>query len=366
MGLHPAALFRQLSRRLTLVLHEGVDSEHPQLAALRTAGVAVLNQRVRRIVAGEDGHVTAVELADGALVAADAVVIGTRFRVRADMLASLEIIPINHPTGLGDFIETNPGGETSVPGVYAAGNISDPSQQVLQAAAQGSWVAGMIAVSLAGQDIQTGARRSANQADWDHRYSGEQIWSGNPNGALVQETSGMNPGRALDVGAGEGGDAVWLADQGWQVTATDISLQALDRIAVEADERCLPISVHLADANTLDAYGTATFELVSAHYASIPRTPDHRGVNNVLNAVAPGGTLLVVSHDLGPMRTPIDTREHSRPFDPDAYVRVEDFLTALDDTPDWTIEAHETRTRPSGASTHHVDDIVLRARRHAA
>ena len=98
---------------------------------------------------------------------------------------------------------------------------------------------------------------------------------------------------------------------------------------------------------------------------SIPRTPDARGVRNLLDAVAPGGTLLVVSHDLEPMRAPIDTSSQSRGFDPDAYVRVEDVKQALVDRPGWKIEVDEKRPRPGGSATAtvHVDDIVLRARR---
>jgi hypothetical protein len=87
----------------------------------------------------------------------------------------------------------------------------------------------------------------------------------------------------------------------------------------------------------------------------------------MLDAVAPGGTLLVVSHALESMRAPIDTSTHSRAFDPDAYVRVDDVVAAIADSPAWDIEAHETRPRPPGAASasHHVDDVVLRARRRA-
>ena len=175
----------------------------------------------------------------------------------------------------------------------------------------------------------------------------------------------MVAGRALDIGAGEGGDAVWLAEQGWRVTANDVSQRALDRIAAIADERGLAIRSHHADANASGAFEPAAFDLVTAHYASIPRTPDHRCVDNLLGAVAPGGTLLVVGHDLEPMRAPIDTREHSRAFDPDAFVRVDDFVAALADSPKWVIEVNQKRARPQGAAaaSHHVDDIVLRARR---
>lgn len=208
---------------------------------------------------------------------------------------------------------------------------------------------------------------SGNQADWDHRYSGEQMWSGSPNGTLVNEVSGLAPGRALDVGAGEGGDAVWLAEQGWKVTASDISQRALDRVGAEAKRRGLDLEYLHVDANRPGAYEAGAFDLVSAQYASIPRTPDGVGVRNLLDAVAADGTLLVVSHDLEPMRAPIDTSTDSRAFDPDAYVRVDDFAAALADAPGWDIEVHEQRPRPAGAaSSHHVDDIVLRARRRAS
>jgi len=364
MGLHPAGLFRQLSARFTLVLHAGVDADNPELEILRAAGVNIVDGRARGIVTGDDGHVEAVELTDGNLIDADAVVISARFRVRAQPFASLGLKPAEHPTGLGDFVETDPTGETSVPGLYAVGNVTDPSQQVLQAAADGSRVGGMISFSLAREDIEAAARPSANEVDWDHRYGGDQIWSGNPNGTLVGEIGGLAAGCALDVGAGEGGDAVWLAEQGWDVTASDISQRALERVAAEAQRRGLRIECHHVDANALDAFESSALDLVSAQYASIPRTPDGRGVHNLINAVAPGGTLLIVSHDLEPMRAPIDAHDHSRPFDPDAYLRLEDFAAALADLSEWEILAHDKRARPPGAASasHHVDDIVLRAR----
>ena len=366
-GLHPAGLFRQLSARFTLVLHGGVDADNPELEALRAAGVTIVDGSVRNIVTGDDGHVAAVELTDGDRIDADAVVIGPRFRVRTEAFASLGLKAAEHPTGLGDFVETDPTGETSVPGLYAAGNVTDPSQQVLQAAADGSRVGGMISFSLAHDDIEAAARPSANEADWDHRYGGDRMWSGNPNGTLVNEIGGLTAGRALDVGAGEGGDAVWLAAQGWNVTASDVSQRALERVAAEAQRRGLLIECHHADANARGAFESGAFDLVSAQYAAIPRTPDGRAVRNLLDAVAPGGTLLIVGHDLEPMRSPIDTSELSRPFDPDAYVRLDDVATALAGFPEWEIEAHEKRPRPPGAASasHHVDDVVLRARHRA-
>jgi SAM-dependent methyltransferase len=145
------------------------------------------------------------------------------------------------------------------------------------------------------------------------------------------------------------------------VTANDISQRALDRVSAEARRRGLWVDCHRADANARHAFETAAFDLVSAQYASIPRTPDDRAVHNMLNAVAPGGTLLIVGHDLEPMRAP----GHDRAFDPDAYARIDDFAAVLSGSPGWDIELHEKRLRPAGSVTasHHVHDIVLRARR---
>ena len=151
------------------------------------------------------------------------------------------------------------------------------------------------------------------------------------------------------------------------MTAIDISRRALDRISAEAARRGLPVECRHSDANALDPFGAAVFDLVSAQYASVPRTPDDRGVHNLLDAVAPGGTLVVVGHDLEPMRAPIDVRTHSRSFDPDAYIQVDDFATVIGAADGWEMEVFEKRPRPAGAASaaHHVDDVVLRARRHA-
>ncbi len=370
VGLHPAQLFRHLTRHLTVVLHElddaGVQDTVDAVELLRAGGAeVVVDGPVRRVLTDATGRVAGVELADGRRIDADVIAVGPRFRVRAEPFASLGLLPAPHASGLGDFLETDDMGQTAVAGVYAAGNVTDPSHQVLHAAANGSRVGAMISFSLAEEDLRAAARPSANEADWDRRYGGDQIWSGNPNGTMVNEVRNLSPGRALDVGAGEGGDAIWLAEQGWHVTASDISQLGLGRVSAAAGQRSVQVGTLHVDANAPDAFERSGFDLVSAQYASIPRSPDGRALDNVIHAVAPGGTLLVVGHDLAPMRTPIDTRTHSRLFDADAFVRVDDFVAALDGSPDWDIELHERRPRPAGAASasHHVDDVVLRARR---
>ena len=239
---------------------------------------------------------------------------------------------------------------------------------MLQAAANGSRVGAMISFSLAHDDIEAAARPSANEADWDHRYGGDQMWSGNPNGTLVNEIDGLHRRprarrrRRRGRRRGLAGRAGLDGDRQRHLAAGAGPRRRRGRATRSArSSATTPTPTRSTRSNA------GAFDLVSAQYASIPRTPDGRGVRNLLDAVAPGGTLLVVSHDLEPMRAPIDTHEHSRPFDPDAYVRVDDFAAALADSPEWDIEVHEKRPRPPGAASasHHVDDIVLRARRRA-
>ena len=364
MNLHPTSIMRHLTDRLSVVLHGGVEVDGDAVRELERAGVPVYAATVMRVT--DAAGALSVELDDGTRLAADAVLVGSRFRARLDALAGLGLEPTVHASGLGDVLAADATGRTSVAGVFAAGNVVDPGLQVLPAAANGSMVGAQIAFSLAHEDLASPDRISAPAIEWDDRYGDGQIWSGNPNGTLVAEASALPPGRVLDVGAGEGGDALWLAEQGWQVTASDVSSRALARIDREAQRRGLPVRTWCVDANSIRPYGEETFDLVSLQYGSFARTPDDRGVQSLLGAVAPGGTLLVVSHDPAWAREPLDPAEHTRMFDPEAYVGVDEITAALAASEQWRVEAHETRPRPAGAvSGHHVADVVLRAVRTA-
>jgi SAM-dependent methyltransferase len=196
------------------------------------------------------------------------------------------------------------------------------------------------------------------EQEWDSRYADrDRLWSGQPNGALVAEVSGLEPGRVLDVGCGEGADAVWLARGGWDVTALEVSGVALRRAAGHARDAGVEIRwVHaeLAKA-TLPPGG---FDLVSAQYPALKRTPDAAAERSLLAAVAPGGVLLLVHH--------AGMQHHQEPggFDPADYVWPAMVAALLDD--DWTVEVDEVRPRTApqgGAGAGHADDVVLRARR---
>ncbi|MFJ3582937.1 class I SAM-dependent methyltransferase [Streptomyces sp. NPDC090127] len=197
------------------------------------------------------------------------------------------------------------------------------------------------------------------RAEWDSRYADRhQLWSGRPNGALVAETAGLTPGRVLDVGCGEGADAVWLARGGWDVTALEVSGVALERAAGHA--RDAGVDVRWIHAELTEAQlEPASFDLVSAQYPALLRTPDAAAERALLAAVAPGGVLLLVHHAGMDTRTPDDNG-----FDPADYVWPSMIPALLDDA--WQIEADEQRPRVApegGAGAHHTDDVVLRVRR---
>lgn len=196
--------------------------------------------------------------------------------------------------------------------------------------------------------------------EWDERYSGEQVWSGNPNQALVTEAAELDAGRVLDVGCGEGADSVWLARQGWVVTALDISSQAVTRTeaaAADAGVAVAGVAGGLLEAPLRDA----SYDLVSVMYPALLRTPGREAEQRLLDLVAPGGTLLVVHHDLDREHT----LQHGR--DLDEYVSPDDVRALAVERGGWEVVTDERRGRTAsgGAGAHHTTDLVVRLQRRA-
>jgi SAM-dependent methyltransferase len=197
-------------------------------------------------------------------------------------------------------------------------------------------------------------------AVWDARYRERDgaMWSGRPNGRLIAEVFSLTPGRALDVGCGEGADAIWLAQRGWTVTAIDVSEVAVRR-AREASHPA-GASVEWICGDVLQTpLPAGSFDLMSMQYPALPNAAGEAALRRLLDAVRPGGLLFAVYHDLDDAH-----REHmkSRGVDPADYVGADDLGRLLGD--DFTVELHAVEPRidpPPG--TPHIADIVLRARR---
>lgn len=150
------------------------------------------------------------------------------------------------------------------------------------------------------------------QAAWDQRYSGRDlVWGAGPNRFLAGEAAALPPGRAIDLGAGEGRNAIWLAERGWRVTAVDFSAAGLARAARLAAERGVSADWVQADLLTWQP-APRGYDLVLIAYLHLPSADLARVFRAAAAAVAPGGTLLVIGHDRDNL-----ARGHGGPQDPD-------------------------------------------------
>lgn len=197
-----------------------------------------------------------------------------------------------------------------------------------------------------------------DQAFWDGMYRNRQAaWDGEPNSLLAETVDGLAPGTALDVGCGEGADAIWLARRGWRVTAMDLSEVALDRArAADPEGRLTWLHADLLSWQP----PTAAFDLVSGQFLHIPPAERPAFFGRLAQAVRPGGRLLFVAHH------PSDLENQSgRPAIPDLYFTAEE-VAALLVPGRWEplvagTQAREVTTHDGRAITIH--DMVLEARR---
>jgi SAM-dependent methyltransferase len=131
--------------------------------------------------------------------------------------------------------------------------------------------------------------------EWDSRYAGsERVWSAEPNTWVAETIGGWPAGRALDLGAGEGRHAVWLASRGWQVTAVDFSAVGLDRGRAGAREAGLDVDWVVADVRTWEPEQGATFDVVLVAYLHL----EGDVLARARDWLAPGGALVVIGHAL--------------------------------------------------------------------
>lgn len=194
-----------------------------------------------------------------------------------------------------------------------------------------------------------------DSTEWDERYrQAEWVWSLAPNRFVAEHLAGLSPGRALDLACGEGRNALWLARQGWRVTAVDFSEVALDKGRERAAKDGLELDWLAAD---LTAYlpEPGGFDLVLIAYLHLSAHDMRTVLGRAAAALAPGGTLFVVGHDAtNPAEGVGGPQDPSVLYTPDAITAC---LTAL------RVERAERVTRPvQGAPRPAIDTLVIARR----
>ncbi len=192
--------------------------------------------------------------------------------------------------------------------------------------------------------------------DWDRRYEEKELlWSAAPNRFLVEEAAALTPARALDLACGEGRNAIWLAELGWQVTALDFSEVAIAR----ARERTARAAVHVdfECADLLDFEPEpAAYDLVIVLYLQLPTDERRLVLARAARAVAEGGTFLLIGHDLTNL-----TEGVGGPSDPRVLYTPDDIVSEL---PELDIEkAGRVLRGVEGADRPAIDALVRAVRR---
>ncbi len=207
----------------------------------------------------------------------------------------------------------------------------------------------------------TGTSQIAPADFWEDRYAGtDRVWSGRVNQVLAEIAPSLPPGRALDLGCGEGADAIWLAQHGWTVTGIDLSPSAVRRAAEAARANGIAEDRIAFAARDLSALGVAgCYELVTASFLQSPvELPRTQILRSAADGLSSGGHLLITSHASGPPWAPQpDGHRHG-------FLTPAEEIAALALDPDrWTVRVAKLRPReildPNGDPATIDDSVVL-------
>jgi SAM-dependent methyltransferase len=194
---------------------------------------------------------------------------------------------------------------------------------------------------------------------WNERYEGSDlVWSAEPNRTFAEEVGALEPGRALDLGAGEGRNAIWLAQRGWAATAVDFSDVALGKARQLAAANDVEIETVVADVTAYEP-PAAAHDLVAVIYLHLPEDQRRLVHQRAAAALAPGGTLVVLGHDTTNL-----TDGHGGPQDPSVLYTPDDVVADLDDTGLVVTRAervHRTVSTADGERTA-IDGLVVARR----
>jgi SAM-dependent methyltransferase len=191
--------------------------------------------------------------------------------------------------------------------------------------------------------------------DWDQRYSEPNLlWSAEPNRLLVAETAELPPGHALDLACGEGRNALWLAELGWQVTAVDFSPVAIDKARARAANEGHAVEFVCDDLLRYEPERDA-YDLVLVLYLHLPADGRRVVLARAAAALAPAGTFLLIGHDLVNLTDGV-----GGPSDPSILFTPEDIVAEL---PGLEIEKAERVLRDVPDADRTAIDALVRARR---
>ena len=200
---------------------------------------------------------------------------------------------------------------------------------------------------------------------WEEHYAERRrMWSGRANVRLVEVAADLAPGSALDLGCGEGGDAMWLAERGWRVVAVDISETALARAAEDAQARGVADRIDFQQHDLSVSFPSGEFDLVSAQFMHSMLPLDRTAIfKRAASAVRSGGVMLIVDHSgPPPWASKLDHDHHH------TFVAPDELLSALA-LPDgeWERARVDTVGRevtdPDGRATTWVDNVIVLRRR---
>ncbi len=196
---------------------------------------------------------------------------------------------------------TLPFGDRPVVTVCGSGRRAQQAAMLL--ADQGrdaAWLdGGLRAWTDAGLALTTGTTigTAMTAGDWDARYSGnELVWTALPNKFLLEQTTDLSPGSALDLACGEGRNTVWLASRGWRATGIDFSATALGKAEQLAKHN--GVTARWEQLDLLTWQPEQTYDLVLLAYLQLPAQQRQQVLASAARATAPGGSLLLIAHDL--------------------------------------------------------------------
>jgi SAM-dependent methyltransferase len=204
------------------------------------------------------------------------------------------------------------------------------------------------------------------KAHWEEHYGErDRIWSGRVNVQFADVVADLPPGRALDLGCGEGADAVWLAEQGWEVVAVDISETALGRAKKEATSRGIAGRIQFVQLDLSDDFPDGTFDLVSAQFLHSTVRLDRQPILvNAAAALRPGGLLVIVDHGSAPPWA--SKLDHHHEF-PSAEEVVAGLDLSTDEFEHARVEAVERQAvGPEGQQRPWMDNVIVLRRRASA